>query len=204
MDPAALVLFATALLIAVASPGPGITALVARVLGRGLDGVVAFAAGLILGDLLWLTVAILGLAVIAQTFHGVFIMIKYAGAAYLLWLAYKLWTSPVQARTIETEVPKERRFRSFLGGLAVTLGNPKVMTFYLALLPSLLDLSQVNTIGYAELCGIVVATLSLVFACYIGLAERARTMLRSARALQFVNRGSGALMAGAAVTIASR
>src|SRR6476646_10408971 len=86
MDVAALVLFASTLLLAAASPGPGVAALVARVVGRGARGAGAFAAGLILGDLVWLAVAILGLAVVAQTFHEVFLVIKYAGAGYLALL----------------------------------------------------------------------------------------------------------------------
>ena len=69
MDVAALVLFASTLLVAAASPGPGIAALVAQVLGKGSHRAGAFAAGLILGDLVWLAVAILGLAAVAQTFH---------------------------------------------------------------------------------------------------------------------------------------
>src|SRR5262245_29440191 len=95
MDLAALMLFASALLVAAASPGPGIAALVAQVVGKGPESAPAFAAGLILGDLVWLAVAILGLAVVAETFHEVFRIIKYAGAAYLAYLAYRMWTAPV-------------------------------------------------------------------------------------------------------------
>ena len=90
MDLTALIVFAGALFVAAASPGPGIAAIVARVLGRGMNGAIAFTAGVALGDVVWLTVAILGLAVVAQTFQGVFLAIKYAGVAYLLYLAWKL------------------------------------------------------------------------------------------------------------------
>ena len=92
MDLTALIVFATALVVAVASPGPGVVALVARVIGRGLPGTGAFVAGFVIGDLVWLAVAILGLAMVAQTFHAVFLAIKYLGAAYLAYLAYRMWT----------------------------------------------------------------------------------------------------------------
>lgn len=95
IDLTGLLIFAGALLVAAASPGPGIAAIVARVLGRGTRGAVAFTTGVALGDVVWLAFAVLGLAVLA--FHGVFLIIKYAGAAYLLWLAWKLWTAPVPA-----------------------------------------------------------------------------------------------------------
>lgn len=203
MDLTALIVFTTALAIASASPGPGIAAIVARVLGRGVPGGIAFAAGNALGDVVWLTVAILGLAVVAQTFHGIFLVIKYAGAAYLLYLAWKLWTAPAQPHDVGT-APRERPAALFMGGLAVSLGNPKVMVFYLALLPSLIDLSRVSLLGYVELVALTLAVLTITLGAYIVLAARARRLLRSARAMRMVNRGTGAIMASAAVAVATR
>src|SRR5262245_66274216 len=92
MDLAALLIFAGALVVAAASPGPAIAVLVGRVIGRGPEGAGAFAAGLIIGDLVWLAVAVLGLAVVAQTFLEVFLVIKYDDAAYILYLDYRMWT----------------------------------------------------------------------------------------------------------------
>jgi threonine/homoserine/homoserine lactone efflux protein len=204
MDVTALIVFTTALAIASASPGPGIAAIVARVLGRGVPGGIAFAAGNALGDVVWLTFAILGLAVVAQAFHEIFLVIKYAGAAYLLYLAWKLWTAPAQAQDVTASAPRERPFTLFMGGLAVSLGNPKVMVFYLALLPSLIDLSRVSLLGYVELVALTTCVLTLVLGSYIALAARARRLLRSAPAMRMVNRGTGAIMAGAAVAVATR
>ena len=108
MDLAGLLVFASALFIAAASPGPGIAAIVARVLGRGTRGALAFTAGVALGDVVWLTVAILGLSALAQAFHGVFEIVKYAGAAYLLYLAWRLWTAPVAAHAIALATAREK------------------------------------------------------------------------------------------------
>jgi threonine/homoserine/homoserine lactone efflux protein len=204
MDLAGLLVFATALLIAAASPGPGIAAIVARVLGRGTRGAVAFTAGLAAGDVVWLTVAVVGLAALAHTFAGVFVAVKYAGAAYLLYLAYRLWTTPAQAREVEATTPHEHPARLFLGGLAVTLGNPKVMVFYLALLPTILDLTRITMLGYAELVVATLAVLALVFSGYILLAARARRLFTSETAIRRINRATGAAMAGAAAAIATR
>src|SRR5690349_22267078 len=123
MEPAGLILFSSALFIAAASPGPGIAAIVARVLGRGPKEAVPFSIGIALGDVVWLTFAILGLAALAQAFHEVFLVVKYAGAAYLLYLAYKLWTAPATAREVVAEEQAEHPARLLLGGLALTLGN---------------------------------------------------------------------------------
>ncbi|MEO8668497.1 MAG: LysE family translocator, partial [Bauldia sp.] len=167
LDLPGLLVFAGALLVAAASPGPAIVALVARVLGRGREGAFAFAAGLALGDVVWLTVAVLGLAVIAGTFHEIFLVIRYVGAAYLLYLAWKLWTAPAKAPEVTANLARESTPRLFLGGLALTMGNPKVMVFYLALLPSLVDLLRVDALAYAELALAVCAILAIVFAAYI-------------------------------------
>jgi threonine/homoserine/homoserine lactone efflux protein len=208
MDVTALLIFTGALLVAAASPGPGIVALVARVIGGGLAGVVPFVAGLILGDLIWLGAAVLGLAAVAHSFHGAFVVIKFAGAAYLLYLAYRMWTAPAEARTkVETAAAAPRRDRGaslFLAGLSVSLGNPKVVGFYVALLPNLIDLSHVDLVGYAELAGLCVAVLTVVLGAYALTAARARTLFKSRRAVRLFNRTGGTLMAGAAIAVASK
>ncbi|HYF54929.1 MAG TPA: LysE family translocator [Salinarimonas sp.] len=204
MDLAGLIVFATALTIAAASPGPGIAAIVARVLGRGTQGAFSFAAGVAIGDVVWLTVAILGLAALAQTFHGLFLVIKYAGCAYLLYLGWRLWTALAAPVEVAAETRRERPATLFLAGLAVTLGNPKVVVFYLALLPTLLDLAAVTVLGYAELVAVTLGVLGVVFGAYMALAARARRLFTSERAIRWVNRGTGAVMAGAAVAMATR
>jgi len=204
LDLTAVLVFAGALFVAAASPGPGIAAIVARVLGRGTDGAVAFTTGVALGDVIWLTFAVTGLAMLAQTFQTVFLAVKYAGAAYLLYLAWKLWPAPATARDITVATVRESPSKLFFGGLAVTMGNPKVMVFYLALLPNLLDLRASGAAGYAELVGVVLAVLGTVFSGYILLAARARRLFTSSRAIKAINRTTGTVMAGAAVAIATR
>jgi threonine/homoserine/homoserine lactone efflux protein len=204
MDLAALVLFAGTLLVAAASPGPGIAALVAQVVGKGPNSAGAFAAGLILGDLVWLAVAILGLAVVAQTFHEIFLVIKYAGAAYLIYLAWRMWTAPVKPRDIAAAPHREGYVRLFFAGLAVTLGNPKVVAFYLALLPTLIDLPRVGLFGYVELASISIVILTAVFGAYVVATARARALFRSPRAMRVFNRAGGTLMAGAAMVVATK
>ncbi len=206
MDTTALAIFGGALLVAAASPGPAIAALVARVLARGTAGAAAFSFGLAIGDVVWLTSAILGLAYIAKTFAWIFSAVKYAGAAYLLYLAWKMWTAPsVVPEAGDATAPKAvNPLRLFAAGLSLTLGNPKTMVFYLALLPNLIDLAHVTVLGYAELVVVTLAVLCAVFGGYTLLAARARRLISSPRSLRLVNRGSSAVMAGAAVAIAAR
>jgi threonine/homoserine/homoserine lactone efflux protein len=198
-----LLVFTAALAVAAASPGPTITALVARVLVRGTSGALAFMLGLSIAELVWLTAAVLGLAYIAKTFAVAFMVLKYAGAAYLAYLAWRMWTAPAEAK--EASEPKaEHPARLFFAAVSLTLGNPKIMVFYLALLPNLIDLQAVTALGFFELLAITLVVLTLIDGAYVLLAARARRFLTNARAIRLVNRGSGALMAGAAVAIATR
>jgi threonine/homoserine/homoserine lactone efflux protein len=204
MDIAAVLIFAGALFVGAASPGPAILALVARVIGTGIAGATPFIAGLILGDLVWLAAVVLGLAVLAQTFHQVFVVVKFGGAAYLLYLAFRMWTARVEMDTNGTTPRARGPAGLFFAGLSLTLGNPKVMAFYLALLPNLIDLGRVDLLGYTELASVAVLVLTMVFAAYTVAAARARVLFRSPRAVRLLNRTGGALMAGAAVAVATK
>lgn len=203
MDLASLIVFATALFLAAASPGPGIAAIVARVLGHGPTKAAVFAVGVALGDLVWLSFAVGGLAVLAQTFYWLFLTVKWAGICYLLYIAWKMWHAPVKPIT-GGKPTDERPTTLLLGGLSVTMGNPKTMVFYLALLPTLVDLTRLSWLGFVELAGMVALVLAVVFGAYILLAARARRMLASPERLRRVHRGSALAMCGAAGWVATR
>jgi threonine/homoserine/homoserine lactone efflux protein len=202
MELSALAIFAVALTLAAGSPGPSIAALVARVLVRGWRDVLPFVVAMWLGEALWLALAVLGLAALAETFHWAFVAVKYAGVAYLLWLAWQMWRAPAAAGRIAPRAGQP--LRMFLAGLTVTLGNPKIMVFYLALLPAIVDLGGVGALGLLELAGTMLVVLAAVDLAWIALAERARRLLSSPRALRAANRVSATLMGGAAAAIAAR
>ena len=199
-----LLLFSAAYATAVFSPGPGVAALVARVLARGLYGAPAFIAGFLIGDLVWFTVAATGLALLAQTFALVLLAVKYAGAAYLLYLAWRLWTAPAAAGEVAVAAPSERPLRLFLGSLSLTLGNPKPIIFFLAILPTVVDLTRLDRGGFAEIAALMAVILTAILGGYALTAAYARRLFTSARAIRAVNRGTGAVMAGAVIAIAAR
>ena len=204
MDISSLITFTLALSIAAVLPGPGIAAIVARSLASGSKAAMPMVLGLMCGDLIYLTFAVLGLAVIAQSMGGLFVAIKWAGIAYLLYLAWKFWTSPASALSSTTEQSKISFFRTWLAGLSVTLGNPKTITFYLALTPTIVDIPNLTILSYFELVMIVFAVISVVLGGYIALAARARSMFVRPAAVKRLNRFAALAMAGAAVGLASR
>ena len=200
-----LVTFCAVYFAAVATPGPGVAAVIAQGLSRGARGAPAFIAGFVVGDLTWFLAAALGLSALAQTAHTAFVVIKYAGAAYLLLLAYKLWSAPPRPLAdIDPRDLQQSPAKLFFGSLTLTLGNPKPMIFFIALLPTVVPLESLRLTGYLEIAAAIALILPAILGCYVLLASRARHVFKSARANQFINRGSGTLMAAAAVAVAAR
>jgi threonine/homoserine/homoserine lactone efflux protein len=195
--------YSAALALAVAVPGPGIVAMVARGLGSGFRAALPMTLGIALGDLVYLTAAVLGLAYVAQTFGLIFMGFKYAGAGYLAYLAYKFWTSGAGMEKVEAR-RAEGPFVSFISGLMVTLGNPKVMVFYLALLPAIIDLSTVTLNDYLALMALTSAILLLILLPYLALAARTRALLQTPVALRRISRTAACFLGGAALAIAAR
>lgn len=203
MELSSLLIFAGALFVAAGSPGPSVAALVARVLARGYRDVLPFLLAMWIGEAIWLSMAVFGLAAIANTFYWLFLAIKWAGVAYLFYLAWKMWTAP--AVIADDNAPQTREpLKLFLTGMAVTMGNPKIMMFYMALLPTIIDIRHVTLIGWAELVAVTVVVLMIIDLGWTALAARARTFLKSPRAVRIANRTSAGAMAGAAVAIATR
>lgn len=198
-----LLIFAGALLVAAGSPGPSIAALVARVIAKGFRDVFPFLLAMWIGEAIWLSLAVFGLAVVAHTFHYAFVVVKWVGVSYLGWLAWKMWTAPVEAK--EGSLPREDSpAKLFFAGMAVTLGNPKIMMFYLALLPTIIDLGSVSMVGWVELTATMAVVLVAIDLTWVLAASQARKLLRSKRAMKIANRVSAGTMAGAAAAIAAR
>lgn len=203
MTLATLLAYCGALFIAAAIPGPGVTAIVARALGSGFRETFFMGLGLVLGDTIYLTAVILGLAFVAQAFTEVFIVIKIAGALYLGYIAWKLWTAGLLAADIAAKKSKSAGM-SFLSGLLVTLGNPKTMLFYVALVPTLIDIGSIGLREYATLIAATFIILLIVLVPYMLLAARARTLLKKPKALQILNRVAASILAATAAFIAAR
>ena len=203
MDLAGLLVFAGVYFLAVASPGPGIAAIVARSLSTGFRRAVPFVLGIAAADLIWLAFSALGLTLLMQSFHGVFLAIKYAGCAYLVYLAWKLWTAPVKSLEDEPTARGEG-FRLFLGGVALTLGNPKVMVFFVSILPLVVDLQALTPLAFAEVAVLTMLIINTTLLAYAYAADRARRLVASPRTMRRINRVTGGVMAGAAAAIAAR
>jgi threonine/homoserine/homoserine lactone efflux protein len=198
-----LLTFCAVYALAVATPGPGVAAIIARSLAHGYRGSFAFLAGFVVGDLVWFAIAATGLAALAKTAAAVFVAIKWAGVAYLLYLAWKLWTAPAE-RVAVSESSGQHGWKAFVASLMLTLANPKAILFFLALLPTVVDLTTMNVLTFIEITAAIVILQPIVLFSYVVLAARARRMFTTPRAVRRLNRSSGVAMAGAAVVVATR
>ncbi|WP_068084641.1 LysE family translocator [Polycladidibacter stylochi] len=205
MDYMSLSLFATTLLVAALIPGPGITALVTHAIGYGSRTGSAFGLGMIAGDCVLFTLAVLGVATIAKTFAFAFFLLKIAGCIYLLYIAYSLWRSDAHEQTITSIKPNEIGLgKAWVSGLSLTLGNPKPISFYMALMPTVISIDQVSFLAYGEILATIIVVLIFVCSVYVALATKARSLMTSAQAMNRLNKGASMMIASAAVAIVSR
>jgi threonine/homoserine/homoserine lactone efflux protein len=193
--------FVAASAILLAIPGPTILLVISYALSHGRKVATATVAGVALGDFTAMTASMLGLGALLATSATLFTMLKWAGAAYLIYLGIKLWRAPVADRAAaaidDAEAPATRPFRVLLHTYAVTALNPKSIVFFVAFLPQFLDLTKPLFFQMAvfEVTFLVLATLNA--ALYGLLASMARNTIRKPKVQRIVNRTGGSLMIGA-------
>jgi len=189
-----------ALGLAAAIPGPGMTALVARSVSGGAVTGFTMLAGLILGDLIYLSIAVFGLAMIAHTYTSVFTLINWAASLYLCMLAWQFWCHKPQAINIDQKATKRELASAWLSGLTITLGNPKTIAFYLAILPLVISLDDVSLQMWGGvLVPLTVFVLFSVGTIFILAALRIRHLLTSEKAQRLLFRSAGSIMMLAAI-----
>lgn len=196
--------FALAMLILAATPGPGVFASLAQALSSGFRSSINVIAGIVIGDLLFLILAIFGLSAVAYALGELFFIVKIIGGAYLIWLGYKMWTAEPVPLNSDLGVGKRNGWQRFLGGLFITLSNPKVILFYCGFLPTFMDLRSLAVVDIAIVATVVVTILSSVMMVYSYSAARARQLFGSRRATRNLNRGAGTVLIGTGMVIATR
>jgi threonine/homoserine/homoserine lactone efflux protein len=203
MTLSALGLFAAAIFILAISPGPTAVALMARVISHGGFSVLPFTAALWIGEVFFFTVAVLGLSALLSQFAWALTLIKWTGVLYLVFLAYRLWFAAAAAHGALLAEPGSPA-RLFLAGLAVTFTNAKVIAFYLALLPAVVDFAQISFASWLELTLVLISVLAAIDLGYIAVAEFVRRRLGSLGHTKILNKCSALALAGAACLIATQ
>lgn len=187
-----------------ALPGPEIAALLSRSLGGGWRSSLPLAVGIITGKLIMLSAAVIGLNALLAILGPAFLTLKYAGAAYLVWLGIQKWRKAGKALAATADAPAASIVVEIGLGLAMTVTNPLAIAFYMALLPGVINVAGVNWPSYLILCGIIVGVMLAIVLAYGLLAELARKMFRSSRAKAKLERASGGMMVGVGIMLAAR
>jgi threonine/homoserine/homoserine lactone efflux protein len=206
VTPGIFLAVATTIAVAAITPGPAVTALVARAIADGPRPAMALNAGIVTGDLLFFALAAAGMAAAAKSLGDVFTVLQWAGAVYLAWQGFSLWRfqprPPSAAGT--TTAHQARYWRNYGAGLLLMFGHVQAILFYAALLPGLVDLRDLAVADAGLVMLLLTVIIGGVNAGYIVLATRARGFFADQRAQRILHRAAGSLMLLAAVLVATR
>lgn len=195
---------AGAMLLLAITPGPGVFATVSRALASGMKHASFVVLGIVTGDLIFLLFAIYGLAAVAENLHGLFVIIRYLGAAYLIYLGIKLFRSKPENIQVQAATEDGSRKANFFSGLFITLGNPKVILFYLGFLPTFVELTTLSLTDVIIITTVVSVVLGGTMLVYAFTASKARKLFQSPVAQYRMNRSAGCTMIATGTLLAAK
>jgi len=180
------------------SPGAGAIASMSSGLNYGFRRGYWNALGLQLALLVQIGIVAAGVGVLFATTPWAFMVVKWFGVLYLLYLAYLQWKAPTQSIKIQQEQPNKSIAKLVLHGFLVNMSNPKAIVFLLAVLPQFLDLSKPQWIQYLIMAVTMITIDLIVMAGYTGLAAKVLRLLKSPKQQKVMNRTFAVLFACAA------
>ncbi len=189
-----LLLYAGALLVLFLTPGPVWVALIARALSGGFHAAWPLALGVVVGDVLWPFLAILGVTWIVSVYGGFLVALKWIACLTFLIMGGLILRSADKTIASDSRLTRPGMWAGFLAGLAVILGNPKAILFYMGMLPGFFDLTALTWLDIAAICFmsfLVPLIGNLILAASI---HRAKAFLISPTALRRTNITSGILL----------
>jgi len=184
-------------------PGPGVIVVVARSLDSGFRQGLATAMGVLSGDFVFISLAVFGLAALAELMGNLFVVIKYIGAIYLIYLGFNLITAKPSTEDAQA-LKSAKHSTNFLVGLMTSMSNPKVILFYFSFFPAFLDLESLSLTDVAALFLIATFSVGAVMAGYAYVAAKTKSSFAASPKTQYLKIGSGALLMGGGVFIALR
>lgn len=195
--------FAAAMFLLAITPGPGVFATISRALASGFNNASFVVLGIVLGDIVFLLLAIFGLSAIASILGDFFVIVKYLGGIYLLFLGYKILSSK-EEKTNVNAVEELSWKKNFLTGLLITLSNPKVILFYLGFLPTFVNLHSLTLIDIVIVSAIVTVVLGGVMLAYAYSASGAKKLFKSKKSKRKMNIAAGSVMVLAGGTLIAK
>jgi threonine/homoserine/homoserine lactone efflux protein len=193
-----LALFASAALVLLLIPGPAVLYIVGRSVAQGRRAGFVSVLGIHTATFIHVLAAALGLSVLLLSSALAFSIVKYAGAAYLIWLGLRKIFGPAESAGANGELPRYSHGRLFRDGFVVNLLNPKTALFFFAFLPQFVDIGRGHAAMQIMLLGFFLMLLGLCTdSAYALLAGTAGSWLKRSRGyLKFERYGSGLLFIG--------
>jgi threonine/homoserine/homoserine lactone efflux protein len=168
----------SAMVVLAAIPSVSVLAVSTRAATSGFIHGIFTSLGIVLGDIIFIIIAIWGLSLLAETMGSLFVLIKYLGGAYLILLGIGLCRS--KSKDIETEeIVKSSLMSSFLTGLFITLGDQKATLFYLGFFPAFIDISKISYFDTGLIIAITTVAVGGVKLGYAFMADKARLLISS-------------------------
>ena len=192
--------FSLAMFLLAITPGPGVFATISRALSSGFLNASFVVMGIVIGDIIFLLLAIFGLSAIASILGDFFILVKYLGGIYLLFLGYKILTSKEQETNLKGIYELSWK-KNFLTGLIITLSNPKVILFYLGFLPTFINLQTLTVIDIFIISTVVTIVLGGVMLAYAYSASSAKNLFKSKSSKRKMNIAAGSVMISAGAVL---
>tara|TARA_E500000305_G_scaffold32901_1_gene24958 strand:+ start:872 stop:1501 length:630 start_codon:yes stop_codon:yes gene_type:complete len=202
MDPTLWLAFTAASAFMLAIPGPTVMLVASYAMARGRESGWATVPGVALGDLVAMTVSLLGAGAVLAASADLFTMMKLAGAGYLVWLGVQLWRSKPELAPVQVGTGRRDKLRMFSNAFVVTALNPKGIVFFVAFVPQFVDPARPIVMQCAILIAtfVILGALNAVF--WAVMAGAMRNRFSSPRALRVVNRLGGSAMIGAGLLTA--
>lgn len=196
-----LALYGAGLLALFLTPGPVWVALLARSLSGGFGAAWPLALGVVVGDVLWPLLAILGVSWIVSVYGGFLTLLKWVACAVFLAMGAAILRRRDATIARDGRLTRPGRLAGFVAGLAVILGNPKAILFYAGMLPGFFDLRALTAADIATICALS-ATVPLLgnLAIAAGVGQ-ARRLLSSPIAVRRTNTVAGCLLLAVGVSI---
>ena len=183
------------------SPGAGAIASMSSGLNYGFRRGYWNALGLQLALIVQIIIVAAGVGVLFATTPLAFLVVKWFGVLYLLYLAYLQWTAPTRSIDIQTDQTQKSIPKLIFHGFLVNMSNPKAIVFLLAVLPQFLDLNKPQWIQYVIMAATMITIDLVVMAGYTGLAAKVLRLLKSPKQQKYMNRTFAVLFSCAAALL---
>jgi len=188
--------FAIMIMLAVI-PSTSVALVVTRSASLGIANGAAVSLGIVLGDLIFILLAILGLSVVAEAMGSFFLIVKYLGGIYLLWIGYKLLTASNKTTLTNNAPCRGSLISSFLAGFLLTLGDIKAIFFYVSLFPTFIDLSTLNSMDISIIIFVTIVAVGGAKIAYAVLARKVVNMAEGLKLESGAKKIAGSFMIGA-------